>query len=645
MSSFALLFADNWIPMPYSLRPRPFQTPRRHPRRSLTVFDLPRAIRDRIYHHALHDDAPETFRWDGRTPPHVSLGNLGLLRVCRRVYREASAILYATVHLGSDALLAKAYLRFLTPRRVQQIRNLTIFYECRRVCLQEEGPGECLDWMAIFELLRKAGRCLEHVVVRFDPCCGNLGGWKRYLQRRCRLEWDEKMDRFWCGLKTLTTVREIRFEGEGVPEYFVHRHTKQLGWQMDGVVENSRCEGRVVPFTTFCGRLVNPKCLKKLTEMSEDGRKLLRSGRKVEGDVSVKEGRGFWNLPLEIRRMIYDDVSEWVYKPFWPNRPGRYNTGAALLHVSKQMCADALPSIYRTFRIYGGSPLATLNKLGANLAFVRRLETHFSCFCPWGGSSLQLNNGTIYAVRDPEGQDEWSRPPLIKDWYPTDSVVIRYKDEWYQVTRRVQAQGCLSELAVTYLSCNRSSFFETAWAPALTADPAEFFQYKHRCRCIENYFNVFLTGFSAVNKISLGGNVPPSMAMRLARPWSARGRSLKGMSRAMEEYLRDSKARFQEWKMRAPNDSAFLTEKYWMNPTVYPPLEYNSARGQAPHFVLMRNETARNRWSQCVELENGAELGKDGDAVAKLTLPKLLGEISRDMDLAKVVFDIEEDWG
>ena len=134
MSSFALVFADNWIPMPYSLRPRPFQTPPRHPRRSLTVFDLPRAIRDRIYHHALHDDAPETFRWDGRTPPHVSLSNLGLLRVCRRVYREASAILYATVHLGSDASLAKTYLRFLTPRRVQQIRNLTIFYECCRVC-------------------------------------------------------------------------------------------------------------------------------------------------------------------------------------------------------------------------------------------------------------------------------------------------------------------------------------------------------------------------------------------------------------------------------------------------------------------------------------------------------------------------------
>ena len=637
--------------MPYSLRSRrcpPLQPPRptthRPPQQSPTLFALPRSIRNTIYRHILHDDAPEAALWDRRTPPHVSLGNLGLLCSCRRIYKEASAISYATVHLGSDASLAKAYLKFIKPRRVRQIRNLTIFYECRRVCSQEQGYGDCLDWMAAFELLRKARACVEHVVVRFDPCCAWLSGGQRYLRRRCRLEWNEEEDRFWCGLKTLTTAREIHFEGAGVPEYFVHRHVRQLGWQMDGVVENDRSDRRVVPFTTFRGRLVNPACSKQATDVSEYGRELLRSGRRVGGEVKPGKRPGFWSLPPEIRRIIYDHASEWVYKPFWPVLPGRYNTGVALLHVSKHMCADALPSIYRTFRIYGGAPLATLDKLGANLAFVRTLETHFSCFCPWGGSNLQLNNGTIYAVCDPEATNQWSRPPSLKDWYPTGSVVTRYEDEWDQVMWRVKTQSVgLSELAVTYLSCSRSASLLPSWVSSLTTSWVETLRYKGCCIAIESKFNQLLEGLGAVNNISLGGNVPPSMAVRLARPWFAPRRSLKGISRVMGEYIKDTEERVQVWKM-LPVSNTFWTLRVWMNPTVYPPLEYHSARGQAPHFVLTRNETARNRWSQCVEPESKAELGKEVDAVVELILSRSSWDIERDMDRATVMFT-DEDWG
>ncbi len=108
--------------------------------------------------------------------------------------------------------------------------------------------------------------------------------------------------------------------------YFVHRHFERMGWEMHGVVENGRSseqlgdtewdEDQVVPFTTFHGRLVNPRYLGKATEAFEDGENLPHSEGRMAGDGKVREGRGFWNLPSEIREMIYDDASEGVHKPF-----------------------------------------------------------------------------------------------------------------------------------------------------------------------------------------------------------------------------------------------------------------------------------------------------------------------------------------
>ena len=628
------------------------------PPQILTIFDLPRPVRDHIYHEVLHGDAPQTTRWDGRTEPHRAVDSLGLLRASRRVHQEASAVLHATVHLGSDAVLAKAYLDFSGAQRVQQIRHLTIFYECDRICLRHGYPGDelCVDWMPVFDLLRETAGGLEKVVVHCAPCngCYLTGGGpsKRYLNKRCRLEWDAEMDRFWCGLKTLTTPQEIRFEGKGAPEYFVHGYFERMGWEIDGVVENGRSSEQlgdmewvheqVVPFTTFHGRVVNPHYLGKPTKVSEDSENLPRSEGRMAGEDKVREGRGFWSLPSEIREMVYDDASEWVYKPFWPALPARYNTGAAMLRVSKQMRRDALPSIYRTFRIYGGAPLTTLDKLGANLAFVRKLEIHFSCFCAWGGSDHQLNNGTIYATEDPEATNEWCRGTVLSDWYPRESVVKRYHDEWDQVSRRVQAQGCFPELAVTYLSCNRSEFLEDTWVPPGRFFPTELSGYKSRCSGLESKFNNFLERCADVHKISLAGNVPPSMAVRLARPRLlpsqslAPPRSLVQISPAMRKYLKISEARFRKWEKLGQSDT------FW-NRTWFPFLQYNSVWGATPHFVLSRTVQARIRWREGVAEKNEAELGEEGDAAVALILSRKPWELQEVMDRGTVMLT-DEDW-
>ena len=79
------------------------------------------------------------------------------------------------------------------------------------------------------------------------------------------------------------------------------------------------------------------------------------------------------------------------------------------------------------------------------------------------------------------------------------------------------------------------------------------------------------------------------------------------------------------------------------NPAVYPPLEYHSARGLAPHFVL-KNETGKTRRSQCVELEKGAESRKEVDAAAELILSRSRLGMTGDMDFAEAV-PSEENWG
>jgi hypothetical protein len=190
-------------------------------------------------------------------------------------------------------------------------------------------------------------------------------------------------------------VKQIRYL-DPVPEYYARRTAKRLGWDMHGELSGGYSDP-FKPLNRFKGVI-------------------LHAGRLTPGDSpSSQQTRGhqpfrFLGLPLEVRHRIYDYACESPYKPFWPECPARWNSGFGLLLVSRQISTEALPSIYRTFRIHGGRPLDAVGKLGPKLAYIRRLELHLSCFCPSGGRNLWHNNGTLFAARAADAQTTPWRP-------------------------------------------------------------------------------------------------------------------------------------------------------------------------------------------------------------------------------------------
>lgn len=46
----------------------------------------------------------------------------------------------------------------------------------------------------------------------------------------------------------------------------------------------------------------------------------------------------FFDLPLEVRNMIYDEVCRaWEFKAYWPDQPARWSQALGLFLVCKQI--------------------------------------------------------------------------------------------------------------------------------------------------------------------------------------------------------------------------------------------------------------------------------------------------------------------
>jgi hypothetical protein len=366
--------------------------------------------------------------------PYYPADNLGLLCTSRQIHEEASAILFENIHVGSDAARAWRFLNSLGPDRIFKIRTVTIYYHCLEWCKPTAIHGdEELDWMPVLELLRSSAVRMDGVEVSFAPCVVDCRENNHYLQTRCRLWWDENSDRFWQGLETLNTVKQIRFL-DPVPEYFVRRTTKRLGWGIHGELDGGYADP-FQPLSRFKGLILN-------TTSANDSPASQQTG--------THQSTGFLDLPLEIRHRIYNCACEWTYKPFWPDCPTRWNTGFSLLLVSKQISAEALPSIYRTFRVHGGRPLDDINKLGPKLAYIRRLEIHFSCFCPSGGRALRHNNDTLFAARASDAQKTPWPPSGISNPTSGRQDLENTRRTWTAAIRRLQSLRGLPELALTF---------------------------------------------------------------------------------------------------------------------------------------------------------------------------------------------------
>jgi hypothetical protein len=231
--------------------------------------------------------------------PYYPADNLGLLCTSRQIHEEASAILFENIHVGSDAARAWRFLSSLGPDRIFKIRTVTIYYHCLEWCKPTAIHGdEELDWMPVLELLRSSAVRMDGVEVSFAPCVVECRENNHYLQTRCRLWWDENSDRFWQGLETLNTVKQIRFL-DPVPEYFVRRTTKRLGWGIHGELDGGYADP-FQPLSRFKGLILN-------TTSANDSPASQQTG--------THQSTGFLDLPLEIRHRIYNCACEWTYKP------------------------------------------------------------------------------------------------------------------------------------------------------------------------------------------------------------------------------------------------------------------------------------------------------------------------------------------
>ena len=552
------------------------------------IFDLPFDVRDQVYRHNLHDgasqNASEEWRnWSYCISPDIPNEQLGLLRASRGVYEETSTVLYQTVYLGSNAQAAWKYLLFIGPSRRRQIRYLTIYYECRGKCRLKDSQRNQHIWVPVFELLRISQASLRQVDVYFKSC-GQ--GWCngdmdiRYLDTVCCLEWQEEADHFWRGLRTLTMVQEIRFKNV-VPEYFAHVHARESGWRLQGkVVENEWVTTDYLK--GFIGKIVNPAYTTEIGYATSpaEGRNQPNNHKK----------RAFLDLPIDIRLEIYDRAcDEWVYKPFWPVHPMRWNSGIGLLSTCKRIATEARQSVYRTFRIYGGSPLGALIRLGPDIAHIRRLEIYFSCFCPWGGTCLQLNNNTIFAKE--AGREALQVNFKLSDWRPGPEVLQQYTDMWTEAMNLVQAQKGIIQLDVTFLSCCRSPWAMSNWPRPVSR------HYRSCCLGLENHFLDLLEGCRRVEKLSLAGNVPPSFAVRMEQVSWGFGQSMRvvKVSPSMDSFIKGVEL---EWETRDQTPGPLP----WHKTVPYPHIK-STSMDSITHFVLVRQNTARNRWARLVGLE------------------------------------------
>jgi hypothetical protein len=569
------------------------------PKTALCIFNLPRNIRDCIYRHVLHGGLPINRDWEASLAPYLPKENFGLLYTSRQIYQEASAILYESVHVGSDPIRVWNFLDFIGQTRIQQIQNLGLYYHCADQCRssQHYGAGS-LDWMPVFELLCSSGASMRYVDVYYWPCMSPYSR-ENYLDTQCRLEWDAEVDFFWPGLQTLTVAREIRLIDE-TPEYYVHRMAKYLGWEMHGKIKGGYEDPRYA-LSTFSGKLVNP---------------FVGGGRAVaSGPFKLLD------LPLEIRCKIYDYASEWTYKPFWPARPARWNTGTGLLGTSKQIACEATPSVYHSLRIHGGLPLEMIDRFGTNLAHVQTIEVQFTCFCPLGGPGLRHNNAGLFATRG-VAVDEGFR---LQQDYVSDETVQKVKDTWTEAIHRIQTSRGLAELAVTFQSCCRSASYQPRWY--LEMDMEGFMIRREppdhsriRCLEVESHFSDLIAGSNCSHRadtITLLGNAPPSLAVRMAQPYPGCGLSVTSINKQLAQFIAKAEMDRQEWERRVEKGR----NVDWEQMNAFPGKPDPSTVNREPSFVLTRYGSIRNNWIRqtCPEEASRLEPGVE----------RVVGSISR----------------
>jgi hypothetical protein len=332
--------------------------------------------------------------------------------------------------------------------------------------------------------------------------------------------------------------------------------------------------------------------------------------------------------------MIYDEVCrDWEFKAYWPAEPARWSLGLGLPLVCKQIWEEASPYIAKTVRVFGGSPLRDIERVGPRITSTRAVDLHFSCFCPSGPRHLRLNNETIFAKEDPVRR---YAPGPLTQVYPNDELAQSYKDEWTEVMKQIRSRPNIREVEVTFISCCRQPATYDTWMPHRTPGYAD--SLRSFCLTLEGQFiSLLLAACHGFDVVTLRGNVPPSLAVRFEQPDTGQGLSLQVTSKQMAAFIKGVE---KETAERDANDLDTL-DPTWAKQTPYPPLRYHPAKSPPPHFVLERTARGRSAWSWSEERNKEAGVATGMERVSGPLFAESWERVSEVFDFDNVV--VKED--
>jgi hypothetical protein len=163
--------------------------------------------------------------------------------------------------------------------------------------------------------------------------------------------------------------------------------------------------------------------------------------------------------------------------------------------------------------------------------------------------------------------------------------------------------------------------------------------HRRRCVALEEHFLDLLADFHHIDRLSLLGNVPPSLAVRLAQPFPACGMAVKAVSQAMAEYIKATEQAWAEWRLRRKNWPALQ----WQQTEPFPSDVEHPTLHPVPHFVLVREGSARGKWAEHVAEEEGEWLPAGMQRVDGPVSSMTLGDIRQFMDCDGLIGTLEDE--
>ncbi|KAK4097233.1 hypothetical protein N658DRAFT_510529 [Parathielavia hyrcaniae] len=131
---------------------------------------------------------------------------------------------------------------------------------------------------------------------------------------------------------------------------------------------------------------------------------------------------------------------------------------------------------------------------------------------------------------------------------------------------------------------------------------------------LEEHFVAALAACRGLDRVTLAGRVPPSLALRLA---SQQSLTVKLVSKAMATFMKTLEKERRRWEGQISYGGTLDEDEFARRKTArFPPLEpleCTANVAQEPHFVLVRKDTPGSHWMRRVDQESSvseSELGR-----------------------------------